>query len=120
MMQPQKILLTVLFVFLTFPVALWGLHMPADQTGWFYVYYLSKLGALMGMVLFLIQFVLGTKLRFIETFFGHDKMIGLHRVTGITAFALVLFHALAVITMRSAAFARSINSVYSWERWLSF
>jgi predicted ferric reductase len=74
------------------------------ESGLFLVYSLSRLAAMLGLMLFFVQFILGTKLKFIEHSFGHDKMIKLHRIFGLTALVLVLFHVLAVVTLRAAAF----------------
>ena len=96
--------LLALCLFLISPLILWGLRWQTMEHGLDLVYSLSRLGAMLGLMLFFIQFVLGSKLKFIERSFGHDKMINLHRIFGIAALTLVLFHVLAVVTLRTAAF----------------
>jgi predicted ferric reductase len=63
---------------LIFPVILGILTMPGLGSGTILLFHLSRLGALLGLVFLGVQIVLGIKLKFIETCFGHDKMIVLH------------------------------------------
>jgi predicted ferric reductase len=103
-MKPRQTLLLVLFLLVIAPVILWLLSSPDWSDTLSFIYSLSRLGALLGFTLFGVQIGLSAKLRFIERYFGHDKMITIHRRLGIAAFILVLFHALAVIVMRATAF----------------
>jgi predicted ferric reductase len=103
-MKPKTTWVMALSLFLITPFILWGLHWQTTERGLFLVYSLSRLGAMLGLMLFFIQFVLGAKHKFIERSFGHDKMINLHRIFGLAALVLVLFHVLAVVTLRAAAF----------------
>ena len=96
-MKPRQVLLVVLFIALAFPLVFGGVAVPGVVGGSSSIYSLSRLGGLLGMILFGMLFVLGTKPKFIETFFGHDKMIALHRKLCVTALVLVLFHGIVGI-----------------------
>lgn len=76
------------------PVVLWGvagaptrpLDAPTMQA-------LGQLTGLVGTALFALSFVLATRLRWLEDYFGGlDKMYGFHHTVGLTAFGLLLAH----------------------------
>lgn len=95
MKQKRILWLAGLCFILTFPL-IFGLVAEPGLDGET-VAQLSKLSALLGMILFGLQVVLGAKVKFIEGLFGHDKIIVLHRKLGMIALVLVLFHALTAL-----------------------
>lgn len=89
--------LTLLFVFIGLSAVFALFATPGLGNGSYILVKLSRIGALLGFILFGIQFVLSTKPKFIEEYFGYDKMIGLHRQIGVVALILVLFHGLSAL-----------------------
>lgn len=93
-MSKRSLLISALILVLSLPVLFGVLIFPGiTGGGWMLIAKLSRIGALSGLILFAVQIVIGAKIRFIETAFGHDKMIGLHRRFGLAALILVAFHA---------------------------
>jgi predicted ferric reductase len=63
------------------------LREPADL-----LYQLSRIGAILGTVLFAISVVLGIRWRWLESQIGEVKLVQWHHAAGMTAFLLLLFH----------------------------
>lgn len=57
-----------------------------------YIFDVGKLLAVVGFVLIFFQYVLSSKIKFIEKGIGFDKLIILHRTYGIVGFIFVLLH----------------------------
>ena len=63
-----------------------------------YTYNFGKLLAIVGFILIFFQYILSSKIKFIEKGIGLDKLIRLHRMFGVVGLIFVLIHPAALYT----------------------
>ena len=74
----------------------------------------GRLSGLLGSALLLVQVLLMARLPLIETAYGHDRLVRIHRVVGFTSFNLILVH-VALITWGYAAGRLSATPGTLWD-----
>jgi len=79
-------------VFMAAPILLWAFTLTSGLPGSVYLYELGKLAALAGFVLLAFQYVLSSRVRWIERGIGLDRLFGIHKKTGFIALVLLLSH----------------------------
>ena len=83
------------------PVMIWALYMPlkfrvSDYSS--ITHSLGQLFALIGVTMFAVTFILSTRWKFLEKYFGGmDKVYNAHHILGAIAFVLLLFHPLLLV-----------------------
>jgi len=92
----------LLFIILTIiPVIIWIIYIPLAGRLSDYgeiTHSLGQLTGLVGMTLFALTFILSTRLKILEKYFGSmDKVYALHAVIGGTAFILLLSHPIFLV-----------------------
>jgi len=87
---------TVLFLgmafFIALPIVLWAFTLTSGLPGSVYLYELGKLVALLGFVLLAFQYVLSSRVQWVERGIGLDVLLGIHRKAGVFALVLLLSH----------------------------
>jgi predicted ferric reductase len=92
----RRILLATMAVFVLIPAVNWATTLVAGAPLASYVYALGRLLALVGFIFLLFQFVLSSRVHWIERRIGLDKLIGIHRTSGKIGMALILVHPAAL------------------------
>ena len=85
-------LFLVLAGLVALPVVLWAFTLTSGLPGSVYLYELGKLAALAGFVLLAFQYVLSSRIQWIERGIGLDGLFGIHKKTGFVALVLLLAH----------------------------
>ena len=85
-------LLIAIAVLIATPVLFWSRTLPWGLPWAVYLYSVGRLLALVGFVLIVLQYVLSSKIRWIEQGIGLDRMFVIHRLSGVVGLALVLLH----------------------------
>jgi len=88
----KRILLGVMVLFCAIPVIAWARTVNAGLPLGAYSYDLGRLLALVGFVLLFFQFVFSAKIKWIERDIGHDRLIAIHRTSGVVGLVLILIH----------------------------
>jgi predicted ferric reductase len=86
------ILLAVLGVCVAIPVVFWAQTLLPDLPFAEYLYDTGRILALVGFVFAFFQFVLSSKIKWIERDIGLDKLFNIHRTAGLIALTLLLIH----------------------------
>lgn len=73
----------------------------------FFMYSLSRLASLLGMVLFTVECILGARIKLIEVRFGQDQLIELHRKLGIAAVLFASFHSIFLLIINRGGFLKT-------------
>jgi predicted ferric reductase len=99
-MGQRRLLVLLMLLVLVIPVAVWWLGLGGGLgRGVFLVFNLSRLAALMGLVIFGVVCVLGARLRGLESRFGHDRLVRVHWKLSLVALLLALFHSGLLLAM---------------------
>jgi predicted ferric reductase len=79
-------------LFIAIPIIFWmpGFLAVTELTD--YPCAIGRIIALIGFVLVLFQVALTSRLPWLERAFGLDKLVGVHRVVGVTGFSFMLSH----------------------------
>jgi len=85
-------LLSVLAVILAVPLVQWITTLSPDSPWELQLYALGRVMALMAFTLILCQFILSSKIGFLERGFGLDRQISVHRRFGQIGLVLLLLH----------------------------
>ena len=93
----RQILLTVMALFIAIPLMFWGRTLTWDLPWVFYLYSVSRALALTGFVLILFQYVLSSRIKFLERGIGLDRLFIIHRTSGLVGVILVLIHPLTLL-----------------------
>ena len=88
----RKVLLGVMAVFILIPSVYWATTLVPGLPPGAYVYDSGRLLALVGFVFLFFQFVLSSRIRWIERGIGLDKMIAIHKTSGKIGLALIFTH----------------------------
>jgi predicted ferric reductase len=88
------LLLAVMALFVAVPVVAWAGTLSPGRPFAGYLYDAGQLLALVGFVFLTFQYVLSSKIKWIERGLGLDKMLALHRTCGIVGAGLILAHPL--------------------------
>ena len=91
----RQILLIAMALLIAIPFLFWGRTLTWDLPWVFYLYRLSRALALTGFVLILFQYILSSRIRFLERGIGLDRLFIIHRTSGLVGVILVLIHPLA-------------------------
>jgi len=88
--------LVLIFLIIVFPTFLWLLSFPNTtviHNAYPFIIYSSQLFAIIGFSLFALSFVLSTRIKWIENYFGGlDKLYHKHHTIGKIAFFMLLIH----------------------------
>jgi predicted ferric reductase len=91
------ILLAVMALFVITPIVFWAQTLiPGLPTG-LYLYDAGRFLALIGFVFVFFQFVFSSRIKWIERGIGLDKIMAIHRTTGIIGLVLVLIHPVPIL-----------------------
>ena len=88
----KMFLFGVMVLFIAIPIYFWmpGFLAVTELTD--YPCAIGRILALIGFVLVLFQVALTSRLPWLERTFGLDKLVGVHRVVGVTGFSFMLAH----------------------------
>lgn len=101
----KKWILSIIMAgFIIYPIVIWfrtlshslGTGLPFNVYLGVYIYDFGRLLAIIGYVLVFMQFVLSSKIKFIESGIGLDKLIMLHRKFGVIGLIFILIHPIAL------------------------
>lgn len=85
-------LLGVIAVFVAIPVAFWAWTLTGGLPFGAYLYSAGRLLALVGFILAFFQFVLSSKIRWLERDIGLDRLFSIHKTSGLIGLTFVLLH----------------------------
>jgi predicted ferric reductase len=89
----KKLALALLFaLFIVLPVIFWAATLTPGLPAAVYLYEVGKLLGLAGFVLLLSQYVLSSKIKWIERGIGLDVLFGMHKKAGLIALILIIAH----------------------------
>jgi predicted ferric reductase len=89
----KKFALALLFMFfIVLPVIFWAAALTSGLPRAVYVHEVGKLLGLIGFVLLLFQYVLSSKIKWIERGIGLDVLFRVHRKAGLIALILIIAH----------------------------
>ncbi len=96
----KALLIIVMTGFIILPIIIWartlafniGEGLPINIYLGIYIYDLGRLLALTGFMLIFFQYVLSSRIKFIERTMGLDKIMNLHRILGIVGLVLIVIH----------------------------
>ena len=86
------ILFGLLALFISIPIYFWMPAFLATDTATDYPCVIGRLLALVGFILILFQIVLSSRLKWLESNLGLDKMLGAHKIAGVFGFAFMFSH----------------------------
>lgn len=101
-LMKKVIALVLMTLALAFPTIIWALMLEphlGENAHFGYIFDAARLFALIAFVLFFIQFLLASKVRFLERGLGLDRLIHFHRNIGIAAFILAFLHGESIAIM---------------------
>ena len=86
--------------FIILPIVIWSRTLyfnisdglPINIYLGIYIYDFGRLLALIGFMLIFFQYILSSRIKFIERAMGLDKIMRLHRIFGIVGLVMILFH----------------------------
>ncbi len=78
--------------FIVLPIIFWAAALTGGLPRAVYLHEMGKLLGLVGFVLLLFQYVLSSKIKWIEQGIGLDVLFGVHRKIGIIALILIIAH----------------------------
>jgi predicted ferric reductase len=91
---------TLVFLFVTIPLVLWASIMPLGQrfnTAYALLGSIAHISAIIGLMLFCLNIILTTRLKFLEDLFGGlNKVYVAHQIVGDIGFLVILLHPLAL------------------------
>jgi len=97
-MKFKKYIWSRLFILnIIFILIMWLFNNPLNGPISNYYILFSRITALVGTYLILIQLVLIGRIKFLENLYGHDKLTRFHHYNGIVAFFLILLHGIFII-----------------------
>ncbi|MGB9596438.1 MAG: ferredoxin reductase family protein, partial [Candidatus Poribacteria bacterium] len=85
------IILPIIFWFRTLPYNI-GKGLPINIYLGIYIYDFGRSLALTGFMLIFLQYILSSRIKFIERTMGLDKIMRIHRIFGIVGLILIIFH----------------------------
>lgn len=85
-------LLIAMVVLIAIPVLFWSRTLTWGLPWVLHLYSAGRLVALVGFVLILLQYILSSKIKWIEQSIGLDRMFIIHRLSGLVGLVLVLIH----------------------------
>jgi predicted ferric reductase len=89
----KKLALSLVFVlFIALPVIFWATTLTSGLPWAAYLHEMGKLFGLVGFVLILLQYVLSSKVKWIERDIGLDRLFGVHKKTGLFALPVIVLH----------------------------
>ncbi len=97
-------LFVITALLIIFVAAAWFLRVDFDLFSNFYLRYISLFLAPLGLTFILLQFILVSRIKWLEEGFGLDRMFRWHRVFGRTGLIMVTFHAALIIAFRLQQF----------------
>jgi predicted ferric reductase len=89
-------LVVVALVLLAIPIVAWAQSVIVAPSVALVARQLAWLLGVLGFVVLFFQFVLSSRVRLLEADVGLDRMIHLHRLTGVVGLSLIVLHALSV------------------------
>jgi predicted ferric reductase len=111
----------IVFLLLTIPILLWIITPKIDFPFSSLQNSLASLGeifGLLGIVMFSINFILATRLHFIEKLFnGLNNVYKKHAFLGQLAFILLLFHPLLLLTRYASNFKEAFSFLFLSDLW---
>jgi predicted ferric reductase len=93
----KTVLFTCMGIGIVFPVVLWAIWLPKGLSWNLYLYSTGQLLALVGFTLLLCQYVLSSRINWLERGIGRGKLVTLHRTFGIVGLVIVFFHPVFLI-----------------------
>jgi len=97
---------------LIFAVLTWFLRVDFELFSSFYLRYLGLLLAPLGLAFILLQFILVSRIKWLEAGFGLDRMFRWHRVFGRVGLIMVTFHAVLIISFRLQQFGETFFDLF--------
>jgi len=99
-MMKKALMIILMAGFIILPMIIWSRTLYFNASGGLpiniylgiYIYDFGRLLALIGFMLIFFQYVLSSRIRFIERTVGLDKIMRLHRIFGIVGLVMILFH----------------------------
>ncbi len=88
----RTLLVAVIAISALIPAAVWARTLSSGLPARAYLYSGGRVLALVGFVMVFYQFVLSSKIRWLERGIGLDRMFAIHRVTGALALILLVVH----------------------------
>lgn len=88
----RTLLIVVIAITALIPLAVWARTLSSGLPASAYLYSGGRVLALVGFVMVFYQFVLSSKVRWLERGIGLDRMFAIHRVTGVLALILLVIH----------------------------
>ncbi len=85
-------LIGVMIISCLVPLFYWARSLSSGLPLGVYLYAAGRILALIGFVAIFYQYVLSAKIKWIERGIGLDKMIAIHRTSGIAGLVLILLH----------------------------
>jgi len=92
--------------------AAWFLRVDFELFSSFYLRYTSLLLASLGLSFILLQFILVSRIKWLEAGFGLDRMFRRHRVFGRIGLIMVTFHAALIIAFRLQQFGETFLDLF--------
>lgn len=89
-------MLFVMGLGIAFPIVFWAVWMPKGVTWDVQFYSGGKLLALAGFLLLLYQYILSSRIKWLERGIGLDRLFRIHKTCGISGFILVFLHPIAL------------------------
>jgi predicted ferric reductase len=93
----KAFLIICMGLFAALPVFFWSRMLTGGLPWPAYLYEAGRLCAITGFVLLVFQYVLSSKIKWIERGIGLDRLFGIHRVCGGIALALITAHPLLIL-----------------------
>ena len=85
-------LLFIMGAGILFPLAFWADSFSQSQALGLYIYNTGRLWALAGFLLLLYQYILSSKIKWLERGIGLDRLFIIHRTCGAAALVLIILH----------------------------
>jgi predicted ferric reductase len=93
----KALLLISMALFIGMPIFMWSRTLTGGLPWPVYIYDAARLFALTGFVLLVFQYVLSSRIKWIEKGIGLDRLFGIHRVCGGLILALITAHPLLIL-----------------------
>ncbi|MFC1532961.1 ferric reductase-like transmembrane domain-containing protein [Thermodesulfobacteriota bacterium] len=90
-------LFAIMIVFVAVPIVFWSRTLTPGISFAIYLNGVSRLFALIGFVLLIFQYLLSSKIKWLERGMGPGRLFGIHRKCGFGSIILILLHPICLL-----------------------
>jgi predicted ferric reductase len=106
----KSLFILLAFLFVGFPAFFWSQTLAKGAAWPIYLYDIGRLAALIGFVLIVFQYLLISRMKWIERGIGLDRLLNIHKFFGVSILVLIFIHPfLLLLSERLQGYPTSIG-----------